>query len=176
MKQEIKVNESQEHAGESIESPRPALARCPCCGADAGFGEIRFSAPPPIRELDVSCPMVRCYVHCAYCQTNNNGITHGYATEEQAAEAWNKREVQEWQPIETVPKDGTEILLAHDGEGIIWTDEWMAHWVDEGGMLGCWRQSELWMRDLIEGPTHWMPLPNPPKVNAPARETESVQG
>lgn len=72
-------------------APRPALKLCPCCGAQAGFGEIRFASKPPIEEPDGSRPAVRRYVHCAYCQTNNNGIAHGYATEQQAADAWNTR-------------------------------------------------------------------------------------
>lgn len=60
----------------------------------------------------------------------------------------------EWQPIETAPKDGTEVLLCgplRDGSGhyrdvsrfymIRWPVEWMANCLP---------------------PTHWMPLPPPP--------------
>lgn len=62
----------------------------------------------------------------------------------------------EWQPIQTAPKDGTEILAGQAGTRkvgvIVWNIEierWSApaeHW-DEPSWL----------------PTHWMPLPEPPK-------------
>jgi Protein of unknown function (DUF551) len=71
--------------------------------------------------------------------------------------------VSEWQPIESAPKDGTKIILAFIREhwkpivtvgawiddAPISTNEWMA-WTSIG-LIGC-----------IE-PTHWMPLPEPPK-------------
>jgi len=60
----------------------------------------------------------------------------------------------EWQPISSAPKDGTEIL-GYDGvtmENIKWR-------------LGLWVTS--WGHDeqySLDGePTHWMPLPPPPK-------------
>ena len=83
----------------------------------------------------------------------------------------------EWQPIETAPKDGSKVLLAKFG----WysvpaltpfpaeTDpkEFGLWW----GAVGFW--SDRWKNwnDGIEpcglaGPTHWMPLPDPPKNEA----------
>jgi hypothetical protein len=62
--------------------------------------------------------------------------------------------VQEWQPIETAPKDGADILLA--GED----------WVSLGGWKGSVPKG--WWRDHVCSadyqiaechPTHWMPLP-----------------
>ena len=78
--------------------------------------------------------------------------------------------MNEWQPIETAPKDGTWILLAggkvEDDEDEFrmaiakWTNylsgrttDW--HWQHcfyDGGYYGSY-----------DGPTHWMPLPEPPK-------------
>ena len=62
----------------------------------------------------------------------------------------------EWHPIETAPKDGTEIL-AFDGvciENIKWMNG-----------IGNWVTS--WNHDVdytINGdPTHWMHLPEPPQ-------------
>jgi hypothetical protein len=67
-----------------------------------------------------------------------------------------------WQPLETAPKDGTQIR-AFDGEAIAavmwiedcdfdggygWTDRTVASW----GMQHYWQMK----------PTHWMPLPPPP--------------
>lgn len=55
-----------------------------------------------------------------------------------------------WRPIETAPMDGTNILVT-DGEitQLGWHDEF-----DEPGDPWC---------GYIKRPTHWMPLPDPPK-------------
>lgn len=56
----------------------------------------------------------------------------------------------EWQPIETAPDDGCEILL-YDGRSIFtgqWEDSYISGFTDHRG------------HDC--GPTHWMPLPTPP--------------
>lgn len=60
-----------------------------------------------------------------------------------------------WQPIETAPKDGSTILIAHKSAAFdgYWSE---AHngWVDG---------DEAMSGDLITYPiTHWMPLPPPP--------------
>ena len=68
--------------------------------------------------------------------------------------------MSEWQPIETAPKDGTNILLTNGRQGVC-------------GYWGEWRQSAfLRQRDnwcsywLVQEcgtqPTHWMSLPEPP--------------
>jgi hypothetical protein len=73
-----------------------------------------------------------------------------------------QREAGQWRPIETAPKDGTEILLAHatwvdtgywavniNGDGCDgWTCEWVASWGYE--------------EYALVSPSHWMPLPEPP--------------
>ncbi len=57
----------------------------------------------------------------------------------------------EWQPINTAPKDGTTILgYWCNGEmspGSICDGEWVPEW----------EQDQPWSM-----PTHWMPLPPPP--------------
>jgi hypothetical protein len=63
-----------------------------------------------------------------------------------------------WRPIETAPKDGTQILglwvsyldgqLMQPSYGVVW---------NEGG-------SWLEAYDEVSQPTHWMPLPEPPQV------------
>ena len=70
----------------------------------------------------------------------------------------------EWQPIETAPKDGTSCLVvAGDGnvgeaswcgpDGWWWINTHLEHWADS--------------IDFRHGePTHWMPLPDPPKTSA----------
>jgi hypothetical protein len=58
--------------------------------------------------------------------------------------------LQEWQPIETAPKDGTDILLMRRGSYI---------------RTGFWaRRMENWSLDIavrVDPPTHWAPLPKP---------------
>jgi len=65
----------------------------------------------------------------------------------------------EWQPIETAPRDGTRVLLSKVGStevvsgywnGIRYEDIPVDEWLTAPGG---WRRQ----------PTHWMPLPEPPK-------------
>ena len=79
----------------------------------------------------------------------------------------------EWQPIETAPKDGDAVLL--------WSDLWAMTWGIQLGfyMDGKWYcgegevaedETEDLGDDIGEvnaGPTHWMPLPDPPADEAP---------
>ena len=67
----------------------------------------------------------------------------------------------QWQPIETAPKDGTWILVykpfnLYGFDDSKWfVDKYIVRWADE-----CWNIS---MEDKVIYPTHWMPLPKPPK-------------
>jgi hypothetical protein len=82
---------------------------------------------------------------------------------------------QEWQSIETAPKDGTTILLF--GENVVTVGGWVSA-ADQGAepeeeflIAAGW-----WSFDLRDNtPTHWMPLPEPPQA-APARFTPVEQG
>ena len=57
----------------------------------------------------------------------------------------------QWQPIETAPKDGTQCLLSNDVyKEIAGWDELNNSWICTAGFI-----------EFI--PTHWMPLPKPPK-------------
>ena len=68
----------------------------------------------------------------------------------------------EWQPIETAPRDGTYVLLYWPrGDGIHET-------VVEGHFYTARDGDEFWwavsrLEDRTD-PTHWLPLPAPPKV------------
>jgi len=70
--------------------------------------------------------------------------------------------VSEWQPIETAPKDGTRILLyQREGDGMddnrtVAEGAW-GEWLP-GEYEWCMVQQDAWT-----APTHWMPLPEPPK-------------
>ena len=94
------------------------------------------------------------------------------------------REAQQWQPIETAPKDGAEILLFRDadvydgkpvpprvtsGAWTEWTDTASEYHSTTGEYLGQSVQDSgaewlSWDGGFSEEmpPTHWMPLPSPP--------------
>jgi hypothetical protein len=79
-----------------------------------------------------------------------------------------------WQPIETAPKDGTDIIVGYDFatvwivhaafwrqvddnlRALDWTDEDTGWWSYINGSV---TQEQL---DGPRAPTHWMPLPDPP--------------
>lgn len=58
----------------------------------------------------------------------------------------------EWQPIESAPKDGTDMLVCWCRGGTMA----VACWWSDG-----WYEANDDIRYVSE-PTHWMPLPNPP--------------
>jgi hypothetical protein len=75
----------------------------------------------------------------------------------------------EWQPIKTAPIDGTEILVT-DGETVSTCFYFISDNPDyasfvrsSGGELIDISVSTYWNL-LFKNPTHWMPMPTPPKV------------
>lgn len=108
------------------------------------------------------------FLTCPRC--NGYGIVHVHDAASPVAPGW--------QPIETAPKDGTEILAWREDCG-----PFMAQWncPDElRGMTdkdrGEWEEGELFEKDWFggdsegsyrcddsEAPTHWMPLPAAPE-------------
>lgn len=64
-----------------------------------------------------------------------------------------------WQPIETAPKDGTFFLA--------WNGNWrgVAQYFEPA-----YEDDPIWVDETTEfihpPPTHWMPLPPPPKENS----------
>lgn len=88
----------------------------------------------------------------------------GFGEGEEWEPVW-KAMSMEWQPIETAPKDGTRILVWDNGC-------WPARWLEEAehghGELGPgWQifecELDVWYALCADNPTHWMPLPEPPK-------------
>jgi len=87
----------------------------------------------------------------------------------------------QWQPINTAPKDGTCILLGEYVYNNTWEgflpgpyddddddDEWKTYfyqfvgfWREDDSDKPCWRAAEYFAFD--HNPTHWMPLPAPPE-------------
>ena len=70
---------------------------------------------------------------------------------------------QVWQPIETAPKDGTEILVCEVTRTTPFMQvvQWQTYTAREGGdwFILCGLAADP---DLYFTPTHWMPLPTPP--------------
>lgn len=73
---------------------------------------------------------------------------------------------REWQPIETAPKDGTQILVT----GFYCQSKNRFYEAAEWNEVtnGWWNLSvEFAEANCLIGPTHWMPLPTPPTQEAP---------
>jgi hypothetical protein len=72
------------------------------------------------------------------------------------------RAIREWQPIETAPKDGTQVW-AWDAE--------------RGSNPALWVEGAWWITydDAMIHPTHWMPLPDPPAALSTGTETQEPQ-
>jgi len=72
--------------------------------------------------------------------------------------------MNEWQPIETAPKDGSAVMLIDERCEYL-PDRWaIAYWRPDS-WANDWRVCGADGRDYqtdIE-PTHWQPLPEPPK-------------
>ena len=67
--------------------------------------------------------------------------------------------IMDWQPIETAPKDGTQILCYEFcyGQDTMYLADYAWHGSVEKG-------SFYSMGDLMQ-PTHWMPMQAPPKID-----------
>ena len=81
---------------------------------------------------------------------------------------------EEYQPIETAPKDGTEILVwarwdwhGSDGEDCQSDYAWRVCFWDEGLCVenGFWSVTENPYTDIARSPTYWYPLPKNPKAD-----------
>lgn len=136
----------------------PELLPCPFCGGgmeDRGYGAVHlFAGKCPLGDLAIDV-------------TRWN--TRAPLSPAEAPEVRDQ-----WQPIETAPKDGRDMLLWHPQFGIL-----MGHW-DHVGTSDWWavyawpqpmhsHPCEGWFSPFMESdgvdgvdPTHWMPLPAPP--------------
>ena len=65
--------------------------------------------------------------------------------------------MNEWQPIETAPKDGTRIVGYCPRQA--WGPEVRIVWSKGKG----WKSQHGWWSS---NPTHWIPLPDPPTSRA----------
>ena len=77
------------------------------------------------------------------------------------ASAQAAAKVQQWQPIETAPKDGTEIILSREAR--VTSGLWFDMGGDDEGAEGWsgWVSQDGGFSEE-HPPTNWMPLPEPP--------------
>lgn len=59
----------------------------------------------------------------------------------------------DWQPIETAPRDGSDVLIGGYYPNGVWFVS-MGWFSEDRG---------YWSGHKIDPPTHWMPLPQPPQ-------------
>lgn len=78
-----------------------------------------------------------------------------------------------WQPMETAPKDGTQILVTRQGRYRLET--WIAYWYESEYISGKgWRTSDGEFIHWVEpDATHWHPLPPAPKEEPTREEIEA---
>lgn len=88
------------------------------------------------------------------------------ASEARAAAAERERDelraAQQWQPIETAPRDGSEILII---AGTAYSPKARVGWWVGSGFAFLSRPDEFWsvgVKIMLEA-THWQPLPAPPQ-------------
>lgn len=112
----------------------------------------RYLAYPPPTSLDVAQ---------TYCGELLTLLTAATARADAAA----------WQPIETAPRDGTEVIVGVDiatvwivrSAAFVYGHEWCEYPIEKDGW---WAYENSISQELLEGmyePTYWMPLPNPPE-------------
>jgi hypothetical protein len=70
-----------------------------------------------------------------------------------------------WQPIETAPKDESDIIVCRSGKEVIATFN-IVYWndTDLGSRTHPWCFVDGGGAYHRDWPTHWMPLPPPPAV------------
>lgn len=126
---------------------------------------------PPASERERFEAWVLDTYNYGYSLTRSSEVEGAYVHDgtDMAWDAWQARAAlshsstpQEWQPIESAPKDGTHILLANKAgtsEGGWLSDiDHGADWEGQIGMAGWWRA------DGTDWPnSHWQPLPDPPE-------------
>lgn len=118
---------------------------------DSGF-TIAPIAPVTDEKLREAVDLVKYYHsgNSVACDELSDAMQTIYAT---LTELTELRAAMTWQPIDTAPKDRTRVLLFVPPYGVS-----TGHYSQEFGKWSC---HSLLNKDAV--PTHWMPLPTPPK-------------
>ena len=128
------------------------LKACPFCGSQA---VIYFWQDEDLWSHNI---VEWQKVRCTGCDCEGQSSCEGCEESETAVAFWNTRAPQ-WQPIESAPKDTVTEILAWDGY-----DMRVTHWCfPYKGHPGAWYESKDRYETLFWEPTHWAPLPAPPK-------------
>lgn len=92
--------------------------------------------------------------HCDLKDEERGGCCNSCWTRRWAERKLQGQDEGEWQPIDTAPKDGTEILTCNMNQGgimrLIYWYRTTGQWRTKGAVIVC-------LQD-----THWMPLPQKP--------------
>ena len=106
---------------------------CPVCEIEDRMGEARFTQSHPIQCID----------NWFRKQKEWDALTMKLGKEIERLKS------EHWQPIETAPKDGTEILVWSNRGGVSCSKFRNQTWIFPGGFPGV-------------QPTHWQPIPPTP--------------
>lgn len=114
------------------------------------------------------------------CLANCGSLMCDHEVSNSLISAWNTR-ADGWQPIETAPKDGTDILvnasdslsgglLSQINPNIAYPAYWSEMRVIQNN-VGSWMHDSVWRSSIdrylhYPFPTKWMPLPTPPEEGA----------
>ena len=102
------------------------------------------------------------------CEANNGGVCREtWQNRPQIVALQAEKTEREWKPIETAPKDGTDVLAyvpETDQQFVIY---WHQH--DK-----CWAYAVCELGTIYCIPTHWMPLPQPPLLAKHGKEAEAI--
>lgn len=142
----------------ALTAPPTALVElyCPICDERMGFDTVDVTRRQPIYECRSGCATRVRIGALSWMDTLHPALPAPPDVT--------------WQPIETAPKDGTEMLIAVNGSVDIgnWQEEKPDSTesgvvVDPGLPAGWYGYLGLCPWDKPQ-PTHWMPLPAPPKA------------
>jgi len=123
-------------------TPQGPVLMCTTCRTSPRYADLgggRYYAPHAPDPLGLACDHGMLARACEVCEL-----------EREVAELRARLPV--WLPIETAPKDGTWLLLWDSGLVIIEIGRWaklLNYWMGDDGERSI--------------PSHWMPLPEPPK-------------
>lgn len=152
------IEKSKRSWRKAMDECREALLPCPFCGES-----------PILKNLDDADGGMKIYVcpETSSC-AESKMFTAFLGNEDDAIAAWTRRAPSGWLPIETAPKDDITIML-YRPSALVWGKVTPGKWNDDKYAQKPRPFWEMWFKigTITESrqwePTHWMPLPAPPK-------------
>lgn len=139
--------------------PKDGIMKCPFCGEQPmihfdGIGGME----KPDDKYNVTCRTKGCHGVIFNCGFDL------FKTKAEAIAAWNTR-CPTWMPIESAPKDGSVFLA-----WVLPDSTFGGARLERGSAQFCRWQTDYFMCVGFHSrgglPTHWLPLPLPPKENS----------